>query len=29
MNYLNSAGKAFWKYIEPYSDNLSCAPDFN
>lgn len=28
MSYLNSAGKAFWKYIEPYNDNLGCAPEF-
>jgi hypothetical protein len=27
MNYLNSAGKAFWSYIEPYGDNSPCAPD--
>lgn len=26
MNYHSSAGKAFWKYIEPYSDNLDCSP---
>lgn len=29
MDYLNSAGKAFWNYIEPYSDNLGCGPNFN
>ena len=29
MNYLNSAGKAFWNYIEPYNSNLGCAPDFD
>lgn len=29
MNYLDSAGKAFWNYIHPYNDNLNCAPDFN
>lgn len=29
MNYLNSAGKAFWKYIEPYNQNLGCAPNYN
>jgi len=29
MSYLNSAGKAFWKYIEPYNQNLGCAPNFN
>lgn len=28
FNYLNSAGKAFWKYIQPYNQNLNCAPDF-
>lgn len=28
MNYLNSAGKAFWKYIQPYADVLGCSPDF-
>ncbi len=29
MNYLDIAGKAFWKYIRPYNDNLKCAPNFN
>ncbi len=29
LNYRESAGKAFWKYIEPYNENLDCAPDFN
>lgn len=24
-NYLSSAGKAFWKYIQPYNKHLSCA----
>ncbi len=28
MNYLNSAGKAFWDYIQPYNENLGCAPNF-
>jgi len=28
MNYLNSAGKAFWEYIQPYNKNLGCAPNF-
>ena len=28
MDYMNSAGKAFWNYIEPYNQNLNCAPDF-
>ena len=27
MNYNDSAGKAFWNYIEPYSDVLDCGPD--
>ena len=27
-NYITSAGKAFWKYIQPYNQNLNCAPDF-
>lgn len=29
MNYISSAGKAFWKYIEPYNDYLECAPSFD
>ena len=29
IDYLNSAGKAFWKHIEPYNQNLGCAPDFD
>ena len=28
MNYFNSAGEAFWEYIQPYSDNLGCSPSF-
>ena len=28
MRYLDSAGKAFWKYIKPYSDNSPCAPEW-
>ena len=28
INYLSSAGEAFWKYIEPYNTALQCAPDF-
>jgi len=28
LNYLSSAGQAFWKYIAPYNDVLGCAPDF-
>ncbi|MDT8413635.1 MAG: hypothetical protein RQ875_14305 [Vicingaceae bacterium] len=29
MNYYDSAGKAFWEYIEPYSDVLGCSPSFD
>ena len=29
INYYNSAGKAFWDYIQPYNNNLGCTPDFN
>lgn len=28
MNYLSSAGEAFWNYIEPHNGNLGCAPSF-
>lgn len=28
LNYMNSAGKAFWEYIQPYNENLGCAPNF-
>ena len=28
VNYLNSAGKAFWDYIQPYNKYLGCAPNF-
>lgn len=28
LNYMNSAGKAFWEYIHPYKDVLRCAPNF-
>lgn len=28
MDYMDSAGKAFWKYIQPYNENLNCGPDF-
>ena len=28
MNYLKSAGKAFWDYIQPYNRNLGCAPNY-
>lgn len=27
--YYQSAGKAFWKYIQPYNDNLNCGPNLN
>ncbi|EIJ38111.1 hypothetical protein [Galbibacter orientalis] len=27
--YLDSAGKAFWEYIQPYNKNLGGAPNFN
>lgn len=29
INYSNSAGKAFGKYIQPYNKNLGCAPGFD
>ena len=29
LDHYDSAGKAFWKHIQPYSDNLGCAPNFN
>lgn len=29
LNYLQSAGKAFWEFIQPYNQNLGCAPNFN
>ena len=29
LDYYDSAGKAFWNNIEPYSDNLGCSPSFN
>ena len=28
MSYLSSAGKAFWKHIQPYNNVLGCAPNF-
>ncbi|KAA9352790.1 hypothetical protein [Larkinella humicola] len=28
LNYMNSAGKAFWEYIQPYHSNLGCSPKF-
>ena len=27
LNYLDSAGKAYWKYIKPYNETLECAPN--
>lgn len=29
MNYIDidSVGKAFWKHIQPYHENLECSPD--
>ena len=29
MNYINSAGKAFWNYIQPYHENSECSPDLS
>lgn len=26
MHYSESAGKAFWKYIQPFNEILNCAP---
>ncbi len=28
MDYFDSAGKAFWKHIQPYADALGCGPSF-
>jgi hypothetical protein len=28
MNYMQSAGEAFWDYIQPYSDVLGCGAQF-
>lgn len=27
LNYLESAGKAFWQFIQPYHENSECSPD--
>ena len=27
INYMNSAGKAFWEYIQPYNKILGCGAD--
>lgn len=29
LDHYDSAGKAFWKHIQPYNNNLDCAPNFN
>ncbi len=29
LDHYDSAGKAFWKHIQPYNQNLRCAPNFN
>lgn len=29
LEYHNSAGKAFWKYIQPYAKVLDCSPNFD
>lgn len=29
LNYYDSAGKAFWKYIHPYANVLECSPNFD
>jgi hypothetical protein len=29
LNYLDSAGKAFWNYIQPYHQNSECSPDLS
>ena len=29
MDYLDSAGKAFWNYIQPHNQNLNCAPNLD
>lgn len=28
LYYMDSAGKAFWKYIQPYNEKLNCGPSF-
>ena len=27
MDYMDSAGRAFWEHIQPYGDVLGCGPD--
>ncbi|WP_187288179.1 hypothetical protein [Saprospira grandis] len=29
QNYEESAGAAFWNYIQPYAEVLNCSPDFD
>ena len=29
LDHYDSAGKAFWKHIQPYNGNLGCAPNFD
>ncbi|MCF8274950.1 MAG: hypothetical protein K9I95_14080 [Flavobacteriaceae bacterium] len=29
LDHYDSAGKAFWKHIQPYSDVLGCSPSFD
>jgi len=29
MNYINSAGKAFWEFIQPYNKHLACGAKFD
>jgi len=29
LDYYSSAGKAFWKHINPFKDVLGCAPNIN
>jgi hypothetical protein len=29
FDYNDSAGKAFWKHIQPYSNILNCSPNFD
>lgn len=29
LDHYSSAGKAFWKHIEPHNRNLGCAPNFD
>ena len=29
LDHHESAGKAFWKHIQPYADVLNCSPNFN